>query len=76
MSHYKNYTKEGEILKVGQKITKWTPELEKILLEEVEKGAKSVELQVKLQMSAPTIRIKLKEMGFEGLLDARRVMQG
>ena len=63
-------------MKVGQKITKWTPELEKILLEEVEKGAKSVELQVKLKMSAPTIRLKLQEMGFDGLLDARMVMQG
>lgn len=56
--------------------SKWTPELEKQLLEEVEKGAKSIELQVKLKMSAPTIHTKLKEMGFEGLKDARAVMQG
>jgi len=58
----------------GFKHTKWNKDLDNKLLKEIEKGANYRQLTIRLNMSQAKITKGLKEMEFEGLIDARRVM--
>jgi hypothetical protein len=52
----------------------WTKELDNELLEAITNGKSPIQLEVTMKMSYKTIRRRIKEMGFDGLRDARRVM--
>jgi hypothetical protein len=54
----------------------WTKELDDELLDGVNKGKNFMQLSNLLKMSTVRILNRLKEMGFDGLLDARKVMSG
>lgn len=60
--------------RVGMKQIPWSKELDDKLLEEIAKGKNFLQLTVVMRMSQPTISIRLKEMGFDGLRDARKVL--
>jgi hypothetical protein len=52
----------------------WTKELDDKLLASVAMGKNYIQLENILQLSHPTIIKRLKEMGFDNLRDARKVM--
>jgi len=52
----------------------WTKALDTKLLDAVADGKTNIQLEIVMNMSYKTIMRRLKQMGFDGLLDARRVM--
>jgi hypothetical protein len=52
----------------------WNKELDDKLLAAVAMGKNYIQLENILQLSHPTIIKRLKEMGFDNLRDARKVM--
>lgn len=60
----------------GRKSIEWTKELDEKLLNGLASGKKATGLEVSLKMSYDVIDRRIKEMGFYGLLDARRVLRG
>jgi hypothetical protein len=52
----------------------WTKELDDKLLLAISQYKNCFELAVMFNVSYPTILRRIKEMGFDGLIDARKVM--
>jgi hypothetical protein len=59
---------------MGCKFPIWNKELDDKLLDEISKGTSYIELTIVMKTSYTSIKKRLKEMGFEGLKDARAVM--
>lgn len=60
--------------KCGRKKFIWTKEMTDKLLEEISKGRTYCQLAIMFKSSQPTIWRKIKDMGFDGLIDARLVL--
>jgi DNA-binding MurR/RpiR family transcriptional regulator len=57
--------------------TKWQPkseEFDRKLITQIKTGKKLRSLEIAMGMSITTINKRLREMGYEGLSDARRVL--
>lgn len=54
----------------------WTKELDDKLLSEITRRRKMIGITVTMKMSEGTIEKRLKEMGFDNLTDARKVLLG
>jgi hypothetical protein len=52
----------------------WAKELDDKLLKEIALGKNSVQLTISMDMCYPAILRRLKQMGFENLRDARKVL--
>jgi hypothetical protein len=61
-------------MSMGGKHKIWTKELDDKLLDEISKGKNLVQLEIAMDMSHSKICNRIKEMGFDNLCDARRVM--
>jgi hypothetical protein len=59
---------------MGLKFHTWTKELDDRLLIEIAKGKNATQLENAMSMSYMSILKRLKEMGFDGLRDARDIM--
>jgi DNA-binding MurR/RpiR family transcriptional regulator len=59
---------------MGAKHHVWTKELDDRLLAEIITGKNNMQLSISMKMSTKTITKRLKEMGFDNLTDARKVM--
>lgn len=55
---------------------RWSKEKEEYLLELIKQNANMVTLEIEFKSNKKCIYSKLHEMGFEGLIDARRVLNG
>jgi hypothetical protein len=62
------------VSRIGSKRVTWTKELDDRLLSEIQKGKSFVQLELIIGTSHTSICRRLKEMGFDGLKDAREVM--
>ncbi|MDF2800246.1 MAG: hypothetical protein K0S61_149 [Anaerocolumna sp.] len=61
---------------IGKNHKIWNKELDEKLLKEISSGKNSISLQIAMGVSQYTIGKRLKQMGFDGLRDARQVMNG
>ena len=52
----------------------WDKQLDDKLLKEISEGKKILEISTSLKCSSFAIQQRIKEMGFDGLKDARKVM--
>jgi hypothetical protein len=59
---------------LGHKNYIWSRELDEKLLSEIAKGKNLIQLTISMGMGKPKINKRLKDMGFDGLVDARNVM--
>lgn len=53
----------------------WTEQHDKILIKALKEGCDKIQLENRVQKSYVTILNRLKDMGFEGIRDARRVLK-
>jgi hypothetical protein len=58
----------------GHKNCIWCKQLDEKLLSEIAKGKTLLQLTISMGMGKPKINKRLKDMGFDGLVDARNVM--
>jgi hypothetical protein len=59
---------------MGRHRIKWTKENDAKLLYEISQGKSQIQVTISMNISIPTIKRRLREMGFENFLDARNVM--
>lgn len=59
---------------IGTKKVIWTKELDNKLLNLISEGKNAISITNEMRIGTDTIRDRIKAMGFEGLIDARRVM--
>jgi hypothetical protein len=57
-------------------MVRWNKELDEKLLKLISNEKRKRQIEISMKMSYPTFLKRLKEMGFDGLADARNVMTG